>query len=220
AAAAQAAALGAFLNAGQVCSASERILVQRSIHDEFTELMLTEASRIKLGHPFDPQTTMGPINNASVAAKVTEHITDGVAKGANILCGGRLSPEWHKCHYFEPTVLTNISTESALNCEETFGPVAPILAFDDDDRLIAEANRNDFGLCAAVFTNSLSRAQRFVSEVETGIMNVNDSSIYWEPHIPFGGAAGKKSGIGRLGGVDTINALSDVRTAIFNTTRS
>ncbi len=220
AAAAQAAALGAFLNAGQVCSASERILVQRSIHDEFTELMLAEASRIKLGHPFDPQTTMGPLNNASVAAKVTEHITDGVARGANILCGGRLSPEWNNCHYFEPTVLTNISTESALNREETFGPVAPILAFDDDDRLIAEANDNDFGLCAAVFTNSLSRAQRFVSEVETGIINVNDSSIYWEPHIPFGGASGKKSGIGRLGGVDTINALSDVRTAIFNTTRS
>ncbi len=216
AAAAQAAALGAFLNAGQVCSASERILVQRSVHDEFAELMLAEAAKVRLGHPFDPNTTMGPLNNAVVSAKVAEHIGDSVACGAHILTGGRLSPDWSNCHYFEPTVMTDVTSQCSINREETFGPVAPILTFDDDDALIAEANNNDYGLCAAVFTNALDRAQRFVSNLQTGIVNVNDSSIYWEPHIPFGGASGKKSGVGRLGGVDTINALSDVRTAIFS----
>lgn len=215
-AAAKAAALGAFLNAGQVCSASERILVEQSVHDEFVELILAEAAVIKLGHPLDPNTTMGPLNNGTVCAKVTEHVDNSRELGADILCGGKLSPNWHGRHYYEPTVLTNIRPDFAINRQETFGPVAPILSLADDDALIVEANNNDFGLCAAVFTSSLTRAQRYVSEVQTGLINVNDSSIFWEPHIPFGGAAGKQSGMGRLGGVDTINALSDIKTAIYS----
>lgn len=214
--AAKAAAMGAFLNAGQVCSASERILVQHSVHDKFVDLMLAEAESIKLGHPLDPATTMGPLNNSAVCAKVTQHVNESRARGATVLCGGQVSSAWNNAHYFEPTIIIGVEPDFSINCEETFGPVAPILSLHDDDAIIAEANNNDFGLCAAVFTNSLPRAQRFVNEVQTGLINVNDASIFWEPHIPFGGAPGKQSGMGRLGGIDTINALSNVKTAIYS----
>lgn len=212
--AAAGAALGAYLNAGQVCSASERVLVHRSVHDRFVEKVLAATDRVRLGHPLDPATTMGPLNNAAVLEKIEAHITDARNRGAEILRGGSRDRRNADLHYFEPTVVTGLDTGSLLNREETFGPVLPILSFDDDDAILQAANDNRYGLCAAVYTESLKRAEYFSSALRTGIVNINDASIFWEPHIPFGGASGKSSGLGRIGGSDTINQLCDTRTVI------
>lgn len=206
-------ASGCFVNAGQVCSSSERILVERSVLDDFAARMAAKAREVVLGDPRLPATTMGPLNNPGVAKKVKEHVEDAVARGARALIGGAPATGLGSDLYFQPTVLTGISRDSLINREETFGPVAGLMAFADEAEAIELAEDNRYGLVASVFTRNLDRAFRMIEAVPTGIVNVNDTSNYWELHIPFGGMAGKDSGIGRLGGRDTLLAMSDVKTA-------
>ena len=205
-------ASGCFFNAGQVCSATERILVQRSVHSELINRLVKAAETIHLGNPFDPATTMGPLNNGPTAEKVDRHLADGVAKGAVIIFGGRRMPELGSDLYYMPTVVDNITTDSLLNHEETFGPVAPVMSFDDYDQALTIATQCNLGLVASVFTTNIKKAFYFAERLRTGIVNVNDNSNYWESHIPFGGVSGTQSGIGRLGGKHSIMEMSDLRT--------
>ena len=199
-AATQATAVGCFVNAGQVCSSSERILVSERVYDDFAERMTRAAKDVRLGDPLDATTTMGPLNNADVARKVKRHVEDGVERGARRLCGGRVRDDLGSDLYFEPTVLTDVATDSLLNQEETFGPVAPLLRVGGDEEILEIANRNTLGLVSSVFTRDLRRAYFFAEGLRTGIVNINDTSNYWELHIPFGGMSGKNSGVGRIGG--------------------
>lgn len=210
--AARATAFGAFFNAGQVCSAAERILVHRAVHDEMAGRLTDAARAIRLGDPFDERTQMGPLNNDPVAAKTDRHIADAVERGARVLTGGGRARGLATDLYYQPTVLTGITRESAINREETFGPVAPLGVFASDEDALAWANDNTLGLVSAVFTTSLSRAFWFAERLRTGIVNVNDSTNYWELHIPFGGASGTRSGVGRLGGKHTLLEMTDLRT--------
>lgn len=210
--AAEATAFGAFFNAGQVCSAAERILVHRRVADEMAERLVERARRIRLGDPLDPATEMGPLNNQPVAQKTDRHIADAVARGARIRAGGARAAGFATDLFYQPTVLAGIARESLINREETFGPVAPLAEFDSDEEALAWANDNTLGLVSAVFTRDLSRAFFFAERLRTGIVNVNDSTNYWELHIPFGGVAGKRSGIGRLGGRHTLMEMTDLRT--------
>jgi len=212
-AAAAATASGCFFNAGQVCSSSERILVQRSALDAFAARMVEEARKIVLGDPRKAETTMGPLNNGKVAAKVREHVDDAVTRGASVAFGGGPGSGFPSDLYFQPTVLTGVTRDSLINIEETFGPVAPLIVFDDEAEALRLAVDNRYGLVSSVFTSDLGRAFRMIDELPTGIVNVNDTSNYWELHIPFGGMAGRDSGIGRLGGRDTLLAMCDVKTA-------
>jgi succinate-semialdehyde dehydrogenase/glutarate-semialdehyde dehydrogenase len=199
-AAMRATASGCFANAGQVCSSSERILVSERVYDDFAERMARAAGDVRLGDPLDATTTMGPLNNADVARKVKRHVEDGVERGARRLCGGRVRDDLGSDLYFEPTVLTDVATDSLLNQEETFGPVAPLLRVGGDEEILEIANRNTLGLVSSVFTRDLRRAYFFAEGLHTGIVNINDTSNYWELHIPFGGMSGKNSGIGQIGG--------------------
>lgn len=214
-AAAAATASGCFVNAGQVCSSSERIIVHKAVHDEFAERMVAAARAVTLGDPRQPGITMGPLNNPGVAEKVASHVGDALARGARALTGGGPATGMPSPLYFRPTVLDRVPADSLINREETFGPVAPLVAVADDDEAIRLAHDNPYGLVSSVFTRDLDRAFRFVETLPTGIVNINDTSNYWELHIPFGGISGKESGIGRIGGRHSILAMSDLKTATF-----
>ncbi|MCC6444040.1 MAG: aldehyde dehydrogenase [Armatimonadetes bacterium] len=209
---ARAVPVGCFFNAGQVCCATERILVHERMHDAVAEAMASAARQVKLGDPFDPATTMGPLNNEPTAQKMDRHIADALEKGAKVLAGGQRAEGLPSALFYQPTVVDDMTEDSLLNLEETFGPIAPIMAFKDDEQALAVADRCRLGLVSAVFTRSISRAFRFSERLKTGIVCVNDHTDYWELHIPFGGASGKRSGIGRLGGKHTIMEMTDLKT--------
>jgi succinate-semialdehyde dehydrogenase/glutarate-semialdehyde dehydrogenase len=214
--AAEATASGCFVNAGQVCSSSERILVHRKVHDAFAERMAAEARKVVLGDPREEGVTMGPLNNAGVAAKVASHVRDALDRGAEAVVGGKAPADYPSPLYFEPTVLTGVSRESLINREETFGPVAPLLVIDGDEEAFEIAADNRYGLVSSVFTQDIDRAFRYVEKMPTGIVNINDTSNYWELHIPFGGLSGKDSGTGRIGGRHALTAMCDLKTATFS----
>lgn len=214
--AAAATASGCFVNAGQVCSSSERIIVHRSVYDDFAARMAAAAEAVVVGDPRKPGVTMGPLNNPAVAAKVAAHVADARERGARILSGGAPPPDMPSPLYFAPTVIADVPRDSLINREETFGPVAPLIPVGDDDEALAVADDNRYGLVASVFTADIDRAFRFIDALPTGIVNVNDTSNYWELHIPFGGISGKDSGLGRIGGRHTLMAMSDIKTATIS----
>lgn len=210
--AARATARGAFLNAGQSCSATERILIHRGVHDEVAQRLVNAARQVRLGDPAVKETTMGPLNNRPVAQKMDRHLDDGVKRGAKVLFGGKRASGFKTDLFYEPTVIDNVTPESMINYEETFGPIAPLMPFDDYEHALEIANSAGLGLVASLFTRNVGKAFRIAEQLRAGIVNVNDTSNYWELHIPFGGVSGTQSGIGRLGGKYTIMEMSDLRT--------
>ena len=207
---------GCFLCAGQSCTAGERILVQHGIQDAFLAQLTAAMTAIRLGDPFDDGTTMGPLNNEGVAQKMDEHVRDAVDGGAIVVQGGRRADGYPTRLYYEATVLRNVSPAMRVSREETFGPIAPLIPFADETEAIAIANDSPYGLLGSVYTRDIDRALRFAQRLETGWVNVNESSNYWEAHIPFGGRAGKESGIGRVGGHRAIEQMTDLKTIIVD----
>jgi succinate-semialdehyde dehydrogenase/glutarate-semialdehyde dehydrogenase len=216
AAAAKAAVYGAYLCSGQVCCATERVLVDRAVHDAFLEAVVAEADAVRLGDPFDEETTLGPLNNEAVAAKMDRHVADGEARGAKLLRGGRRQPGHPTDLYYEFTVADKVPADSLLATEESFGPVVPVITADGDDDLLQIANRDRLGLQAAVFTRDISRAYRFIEELAVGQVVVNDSTCWWDVNMPFGGAGGRGTGWGRIGGKHTLLGMTDLRTAAIS----
>jgi succinate-semialdehyde dehydrogenase/glutarate-semialdehyde dehydrogenase len=214
-AAASAAAGGAFFNAGQVCAATGRVLAHEKIAKPLAEKIAKHAKAHILGDPFHQGTTMGPLNNPKVAAKVKEHVDDAVARGAKLLAGGKPRPDLGSDLYFEPTVLTDVTREMRINREETFGPVVPILSFSSDAEALSLALDSEYGLSIGIFGADMPRCVAFAKAIPAGIVNINASSTYWEIHLPFGGGSGTKSGIGRLGGMRTLEAMTEVKMITF-----
>lgn len=209
--AADAAAGGAFFNAGQVCAATGRVLAEASIADRLGEMLVERAKRQVLGDPFHQGTTMGPLNNAKVAAKVKEHVDEAVAKGARAAAGGKARPDLGGELYFEPTVLTGVTPDMRVAREETFGPVVPVIPFKDVKEALAIALDTDYGLSVGIFTRDIARGLDIAKAIPAGIVNINSGSTYWEIHLPFGGGSGTKSGIGRLGGMHTLEAMTEIK---------
>ncbi|MBS3736502.1 aldehyde dehydrogenase [Candidatus Bipolaricaulota bacterium] len=209
--AAQDSAFGSFYCAGQVCVASERILVHSSIKNKFLDLLVEEAKNVKLGPSLDEDTTMGPLNNEEVAQKMDRHIEDAVNKGAEVIYGGERAANYPTELYYQPTVLSNVTPDSLLNKEETFGPIAPVIEFETHDEALEIANGIDLGLVSSVFTTSLDNAIRFAEGIETGAVNINETSDHWEIHTPVGGYSGKRSGLGRIGGRWSLQEMTQVK---------
>ncbi len=206
-----------FLNAGQSCTAGERILVQAAVHDAYVEkLAAAVASRVRLGRPLDEATTMGPVNNEAQAAKTDAHVQDAVGKGARVVAGGRRASGFATALYYEPTVLDGVTDTMAIARDETFGPVAPITVIESEDDALRIVNDSPFGLLAAVFTRDLARGLRFAESVRTGWVNINEGTNYWESHLPFGGGAGADSGVGRVGGRFSMERLTELKTVVVN----
>lgn len=217
--AAAAAAGGAFFNAGQVCAATGRVLAHHSIVDALCEKLTAHAARHVLGDPFHQGTTMGPLNNAKVAAKVKEHVDDAVAAGAKVLYGGKQRPDLGNDLFFEPTIIRDVTREMKINREETFGPVVPVIAFKDEAEALDLALDSEYGLSVGVFTGDVTRGLEMAKSIPAGIVNVNGGSSWWEIHLPFGGGSNTKSGIGRLGGMCTMEAMTDVKMITISTSR-
>ncbi len=182
-----------FRNAGQTCVCANRIYVHSSIVEEFTERYAAEAARLVVGDPLDPGTDIGPLVDAQAVAKVERHVAEAVGAGARVVTGGKRLDGL----YYAPTVLAGVRHDALLMREETFGPVAPIAAFDTEEEAVRLANDTPFGLAAYLYTRDLGRAFRVSEALEYGIVGVNDG-VPSAPYAPFGGV--KQSGIGREGG--------------------
>lgn len=209
--AADAAAGGAFFNAGQVCAATGRVLAEASIVDKLGDMLVERAKKQVLGDPFHQGTTMGPLNNGKVAAKVKEHVDEAVSKGARAAAGGKARPDLGGQFYFEPTVLTGVTPDMRVAREETFGPVVPVIPFKDLNDALAIALDTDYGLSVGIFTRDIARGLEVAKAIPAGIVNINAGSTYWEIHLPFGGGSGTRSGIGRLGGMHTLEAMTEIK---------
>ncbi len=207
---------GALSNAGQICTATERVLVAAGVHDALVERIVAAVEKVRPQTSTDPASRLGALNNEENARKVDTHLAEAVALGAKILTGGHRAEGLPTKLYYEPTVIVDVPEGCALHCDETFGPVIPILRFGSDEELYALAAKSPMGLSAALFTRDVSRAFRHAERIRCGIVNVNEASNYWETHIPAGGAAGSASGTGRTGGRHTLLEMSDLKTITFH----
>jgi succinate-semialdehyde dehydrogenase/glutarate-semialdehyde dehydrogenase len=216
AAAAEASVGAAFLCAGQSCTAGELFLVHEAVHDEFVERLREAVTRqVRLGDPFDEQTTMGPINNERNAEKMDRHVADALERGAEVVVGGSRAEGFPTSLYWHATVLDRVTDEMEVAREETFGPVVPIATIRSDEEALQIANSSPYGLLTAVWTRDLARGLRFAESVRAGWVNVNESTNYWESHLPFGGRSGSESGVGRVGGRHAMKAFTELKTVVF-----
>jgi acyl-CoA reductase-like NAD-dependent aldehyde dehydrogenase len=206
-----------FLCAGQSCTAGELFLVHEAVHDEFLDKLAARiAAEVKLGDPFDEATTMGPLNNEPVAVKMDEHVGNAVERGAKLVAGGARASGYPTALYYEPTVLDRVDEEMDVAREETFGPIVPIRTITSEDEALTTIDASPYGLLAAVFTRDLSRGLRFAEAARAGWVNVNASSNYWEPHLPFGGRSGSRSGVGRVGGRFAFDSFTELKTVVVD----
>jgi succinate-semialdehyde dehydrogenase/glutarate-semialdehyde dehydrogenase len=214
--AAQGAVFGGFFCAGQVCCATERVLVHDRVHDAFLDEVLSAAEQWRLGDPFDESTLVGPMNNEPTASKMDRHLEDAVEQGAEVVRGGARAADRPTSLYYEPTVVTGVGVDTLINREETFGPIVPLIRVRSDEEALGVANDSHLGLQAAVYTSSLKRAFAYLDNLQVGNVVVNDSTDYWEAHEPFGGAPGTQSGWGRIGGRYTMLDMTDLKTAVLD----
>jgi succinate-semialdehyde dehydrogenase/glutarate-semialdehyde dehydrogenase len=193
-AAVQGALASKYRNSGQTCVCANRILVQDAIYDRFAEKLASEVIKLKVGDGTEVGVMQGPLINEAAIAKVEAHVKDAVVHGARVMAGGKRHALGGT--FYEPTVLTGVTTKMLLAQEETFGPVAPLFRFRDEQEAIAIANGTPFGLAAYFYTRDLARAWRVAEALEYGIVGVNEGIISSEL-APFGGM--KESGLGREG---------------------
>ena len=185
---------GKFRNAGQTCISPNRVYVQRSVLEEFQTKLVKKVEALKVGNGLDDGVDIGPLIDAAGADKVTEHVDNALGNGATLLTGGKRLPNGD--NWYTPTVLTNVPPTAQCTCEETFGPLVPIIPFDTEEEVIEYANDTPFGLAAYFFSDDLHRAQRVVDAIESGMVGVNTGAIS-AANAPFGGV--KASGLGREG---------------------
>ena len=206
-----------FLNAGQSCTAGERVLVDRSIHADYLgRLVAAVKAEVRLGDPADGATTMGPLNNERTAAKTERQVGEAIERGATLHTGGRRAPELGSPLFFQPTVLDRVTESMEIAKEETFGPVVPITAIDGEAEALSVVESSPYGLLTSVFTRDLARGLRFAESARAGWVNINEGTNYWESHLPFGGRAGSQSGLGRVGGRFSIERLTELKTIVVN----
>ncbi|HET7627277.1 MAG TPA: NAD-dependent succinate-semialdehyde dehydrogenase [Bacillales bacterium] len=187
-----------FRCSGEMCTATNRIYVQQSVADLFTEKLTEKVKKLKVGNGLSEDTVVGPLVNAAGLEKVERHVKDAVERGAKVVTGGhRLTGgDLSSGYFFAPTVLTDVTNEMKLTEEETFGPVAPILRFETEEALLREVNHPRYGLAAYCYTESMSRTIRMMEHLEYGMVGINDP-LPFVVQGPFGGI--KESGIGREG---------------------
>ncbi len=199
-----------FRNAGQTCVCANRILVQDSVYDAFAEKLAAAVRGLKVGPGMEAGVTVGPLINRDAVKKVSEHVADAVRKGAKVVMGGK--PHALGGTFYEPTVLTGVTPEMRVSCEETFGPVAPLFKFATEAEAIRMANDTPFGLAAYFFARDIGRCWRVAEALEYGIVGVNEGITSTEI-APFGGF--KESGIGREGSHHGIDEFVEIKYTLM-----
>jgi acyl-CoA reductase-like NAD-dependent aldehyde dehydrogenase len=188
----EAAYAGAFWSAGQKCTATRRIYVQKPVYDDFRTRLLARIDSGTVGDPADPTTEVGPIVNEKQLEEVLAGIERGKEEGGTVLAGGERIDD--DAYLLAPTLFEGVADDAFLSCEEVFGPVTALYRFVDVDEAMRRANAVEFGLSASIFTSDLGTTQRFVDELEAGILHVNSQTAGADVHVPFGGVKG--SGFG------------------------
>jgi benzaldehyde dehydrogenase (NAD) len=193
-AAASAGAFASFQFQGQVCFATGRHIIHRSVAADYVDLLAEKAKRLKLGDPYREEVDLGPIVNQRQLERVDGIVRRSVESGARVVVGGT-----HEGLFYRPTVLTDVTTGQAAWREEIFGPVAPVVVFDTDEEALALANDSEYGLTGAVYSRSLSRGLALAQRMRSGMVHVNDQTVNDEATIPFGGMGASGNGA-RFGG--------------------
>jgi vanillin dehydrogenase len=198
-----AAAFGAFMNQGQICMSTERIIVDRKIADEFVTRLAAKASKLPAGDPRG-HVVLGSLIDLAPAERMDALIADAVEKGAKLVAGGG-----RKGTVVEATLLDHVTSKMKIYNEESFGPVKSIIRVDGMEEAIRVANDTEYGLSAAVFGQDIKRAMAVARKIETGICHINGPTVADEAQMPFGGT--KASGYGRFGGKAVINEFTELR---------
>src|SRR5271169_5582434 len=196
--ASSAAVWGAFVNAGQACLSVERCYVHRSLYESFAKACAEKTKQLRVGNGMDSHTDVGPMIQERQVRIVEAHVEDAKAHGARVLAGGTSLPEVG-VNFYAPTVLADVTQEMRIMREETFGPVLPVMACDDDDEAVRLANDSEYGLAASVWTRDKKRGERLARRIHAGTVMVNDVvSCFGISEAPHGGV--KASGVGRTHG--------------------
>lgn len=192
---------------GQVCCASKRMIIHRSLVDDFTKMLVTEVEKLKVGDPSEETTTIGPLIHQKALQKVGEQVELTVSQGAKVVSGGeRLNNSW-----YVPTVLSDVNPSCDIAKDmEVFGPVFPVIAFETEEEAIAIANQSKYGLNGGVFTKDVNRAINVAYQVESGIVAVNGTGLY-RPDVSFFGGY-KSSGIGREGLIGALEGMTQIKS--------
>jgi succinate-semialdehyde dehydrogenase/glutarate-semialdehyde dehydrogenase len=202
----EAALVAKLRNMGEACTAANRMLVQRGVADHFAEALAARFAALTVGDGLAEGTQVGPLVEPKALSKVQALVADAVARGARVLCGGS-APEGTG-YFYPPTVLTDVDPASELMTQEIFGPVAPVVPFDDEAEAVRLANDTDWGLAGYVFTRDVDRAFRLHESIAVGMLGVN-TGLVSNPAAPFGGI--KESGLGREGGRTGIEEFLELR---------
>jgi acyl-CoA reductase-like NAD-dependent aldehyde dehydrogenase len=197
-----------FLNAGQVCTSAKRIYVVEKIAAPFIDRFVAHARTIRLGHGMDPETDMGPLVSAGALQRVEQQVARAQAHGARLLEGGRRVPQAGRGYFYTPTVLTEVTPDSAVVCEEVFGPIASIQVVKDADEAIAAAAHSEYGLGANIYTSNLTWAMQAMTAIKAGTFWINDP-LTDNDAAPFGGM--RKSGMGRELGEEGLDAFRETK---------
>ena len=187
-------ARGAFLSAGQKCTATSRVIVEQSVLRDFQDRLVALIEGWKLGDPLDAATRVGPVVSQDQMETVTGYLNAGAQEGGRVLTGGKRATNLGDGYYIQPTVITDLSRDSRVAREEIFGPVAAIVPAGSYDEAVQLANDTPFGLTSSLFTTDLSRALKFANEIHTGVVKINQESAGLEYQVPFGGMKESSSG--------------------------
>ena len=201
-----------FRNAGQVCIAPSRFIVEAAIIEEFTQKLIDSVRSLRVGPGTDPETDMGPLANRRRLEAVERLVEDALLCGAKLETGGQRPPHLGRGFFYEPTVLSHVDASMEVTRCEPFGPIAPIFDFADQDEGVALANASPYGLAGYLFTRDLRRAHRVTEQLEVGIVGVNNLVVA-RPEAPFGGI--KLSGFGRENGPEGVEAFTTIKYANF-----
>ena len=205
---AKALAYSALLNCGQVCTATERVYIAEDIHAEFTEALVAEVRKLRLGPGIEPTTDVGPMIGDKFRAKFESHVQDARNRGAEVLTGGRRPPQFDKGFFYEPTVLTNVDHEMLIMSEETFGPAIPLMTYKNFNEAIQLVNDNKYGLGAVLRSNDGRLIKTFFEEVRAGTIWINDP-LTDNYAGPFGGM--KMSGNARELGMEGLDTFLETK---------
>jgi len=195
-----------FRNTGQTCVCANRFLVQRGIHDAFVDKLAAAMATLKVGDGFDPGVTQSALINAAAVAKVGEHYRDAIAKGARHLWGEE--PKGDKGNFVTPVLISGVTPEMVLCQEETFGPLAAVIPFTDEDEAVAIANDTPYGLAAYFYSRDIHRVWRVAEAIDAGIVGINEGAVS-NPAAPFGGV--KESGLGREGSRHGLDEYTELK---------
>ena len=203
------AAAGAFANAGQNCISVQRLLIQRDVFEDFTDLFVDEVKALKVGDPRDPEVDIGPMISLGDAERAEAWVKEAQAAGASLLVGGERDGA-----LFPPAVMTETAADMRVNCEEVFAPVVTVSPYESWDEAVALINDGRYGLQAGVFTSDIKRVMDAWERVEVGGLHINSVSTFRVDHMPYGGL--KASGYGREGVKYAIEDMTELRLLTLN----